>query len=73
VAKTPKCLLNPVLAGQFIVQIVIAKRIQKKDISYQAMTVCWVEPPHLTDFTRPFAFLRNLQVGKHKPDFVNVL
>ena len=40
--KMPKCLLNPVLAGQSTVQIVIAKRIQKKDISYQAMTICCV-------------------------------
>ena len=32
----PKYLLNPVLAGQSTVQIVIAKRIQQKDISYQA-------------------------------------
>jgi hypothetical protein len=59
----PKCLLNPVLAGQSTVQIVIAKRIQKKDISYQAMTIYWIEPPHLTDFTRPFAFLREFTVG----------
>ena len=34
VAKTPKFLLNHALAGQSIAQIVIAKRIQLKDISY---------------------------------------
>ena len=31
-----KCLLNPVLGGQYTVQIVTVRRIQTKDIRYQA-------------------------------------
>jgi hypothetical protein len=39
VAKTPKCLLNRAPVGRSTVQIVTAKRIHQKDISYQAMTM----------------------------------
>ena len=39
VVKTPKYLLNPVPVGQSTVQIVTAKQIRQKDISYRAITM----------------------------------
>ncbi len=63
VAKTHRCLLNPVGIDQSIVQTVTARQTRETDTSYWRITIGWVEAVQLDSHTQPFWFWHDV----HKP------